>query len=185
MTSPNMTCLSSRWGVGVHVMKNCEPLVFGPALACALSDEARERRYGLRGCGAPWREGRVAYAWQRRLHPRTSHHRWIRRQFLKQKYIGDQSGYRHHMTERQANRPFPAVKSPPWIMNLRIQVRKASCGQITRTVFMWQSCAHFLMTRWKPLSLYHNGFPDSPMPFSPVQSAPVSKDKISKRACTR
>jgi hypothetical protein len=40
---------------------------------------------------------------------------------------------------------------------------------------MWQSCAHFLMTRWKPLSLYHNGFPDLPMPFSPVQSAPVRR----------
>jgi hypothetical protein len=42
-----------------------------------------------------------------------------------------------------------------------------------RSLFMWQSCAHFLMIRWKPLSLYHRGFPDWPMPFSPVQSAPV------------
>src|SRR6267154_1670552 len=42
-----------------------------------------------------------------------------------------------------------------------------------RSLFMWKSCAHFLMIRWKPLSLYHKGFPDLPMPFSPVQSAPV------------
>lgn len=48
ITSPNTTCLSSRCGVGVHVMKNCEPLVLGPALACAQSDKERQRRYGLR-----------------------------------------------------------------------------------------------------------------------------------------
>jgi hypothetical protein len=27
----------------VHVMKNCEPLVFGPALACGSSGKAREQ----------------------------------------------------------------------------------------------------------------------------------------------
>jgi hypothetical protein len=37
MTSPKMTCFPSRWGVVVHVMKNWEPLVLGPALACAGS----------------------------------------------------------------------------------------------------------------------------------------------------
>jgi len=30
---PKTTCLRSRWGVGLNKMKNCEPLVFGPALA--------------------------------------------------------------------------------------------------------------------------------------------------------
>ena len=48
ITSPNTTCLSSRCGVGVHVTKNCEPLVFGPALACAQSDKETQRRYELR-----------------------------------------------------------------------------------------------------------------------------------------
>lgn len=32
-TCPKTTCLPSKCGVGTVVMKNCEPLVFGPALA--------------------------------------------------------------------------------------------------------------------------------------------------------
>ena len=33
MTWPNTVCLPSRNGVAVVQMKNCEPLVLGPALA--------------------------------------------------------------------------------------------------------------------------------------------------------
>jgi hypothetical protein len=33
ITSPKTTCLPSRCGVGAVVMKNCEPLVFGPEFA--------------------------------------------------------------------------------------------------------------------------------------------------------
>src|SRR5207237_2228479 len=36
-TSPKMVCLLLRCGVGTSVMKNCEPLVFGPAFAIARS----------------------------------------------------------------------------------------------------------------------------------------------------
>jgi hypothetical protein len=32
-TRPKIVCLPSKWGVGARVMKNCEPLVFGPELA--------------------------------------------------------------------------------------------------------------------------------------------------------
>ena len=32
-TSPNTTCLPSRCGVGLQVMKNWEPFVFAPAFA--------------------------------------------------------------------------------------------------------------------------------------------------------
>src|SRR5687767_15421454 len=32
-TQPKTLCLLSKCGVGVCVMKNCEPLVFGPAFA--------------------------------------------------------------------------------------------------------------------------------------------------------
>ena len=38
--SPNTTCFPSSQGVATVVMKNCEPFVFGPALAM-------ERRNGL------------------------------------------------------------------------------------------------------------------------------------------
>ena len=34
-TSPKMVCLPVSHGVGATVMKNCEPLVFGPAFAIA------------------------------------------------------------------------------------------------------------------------------------------------------
>ena len=34
-TSPKIVCLRLRCGVGPTVMKNCEPLVPGPALAIA------------------------------------------------------------------------------------------------------------------------------------------------------
>jgi hypothetical protein len=48
-TSPKIVCLRFRCGVGPRVMKNCEPLVAGPALAMAS-------RYGLSktssGCGS-------------------------------------------------------------------------------------------------------------------------------------
>jgi hypothetical protein len=37
MTLPNTTCLPSRWGVSVVVMKNCEPFVPGPAVAARPS----------------------------------------------------------------------------------------------------------------------------------------------------
>lgn len=36
-TWPKTTCLSSRCGVGTVVMKNCEPLVLGPAFAMLSS----------------------------------------------------------------------------------------------------------------------------------------------------
>ena len=37
ITSPKTTCLPSRWDVGATVMKNWDPFVPGPALACRTS----------------------------------------------------------------------------------------------------------------------------------------------------
>jgi len=46
-TSPKMVCLKVRCGCGPTVMKNCEPLVPGPALAMAS-------RYGLLNASSGW-----------------------------------------------------------------------------------------------------------------------------------
>src|SRR6266436_8698556 len=103
-------------------------------------------------------------------HPRTFHHRWIRRQFLQPNASEFKVGHRHSMQKK-------LTISRSEIATLDHKSADAGTESTLRSrsghVFMWQSCAHFLMTRWKPLSLYHSAFPDLPMPFSPVQSAPV------------
>ena len=47
MTSPKIVCLPFSHGVAATVMKNCEPLVPGPALAIAS-------RYGLSNRRSGW-----------------------------------------------------------------------------------------------------------------------------------
>ena len=42
-TLPNTTCLPFSHGVAVVVMKNCDPLVLGPALACGRDGGERTR----------------------------------------------------------------------------------------------------------------------------------------------
>ena len=63
--------------------------------------------------------------------------------------------------------PFPAVKSPPWHMNLPY-IRTYSFPQMIGSVG-----THPLITRWKPDPLYQRVFPEAPTPFSPVHKAPV------------
>ena len=46
-TWPKIVCRRLRWGVGLTVMKNCEPFVPGPAFAIAS-------RYGRSNCNSGW-----------------------------------------------------------------------------------------------------------------------------------
>ena len=58
MTWPNTTCLPSRWGQGISVMKNCEDPVSRPQLA--MDSIPGSVCCGHNGNGSGWSRGRCA-----------------------------------------------------------------------------------------------------------------------------
>jgi hypothetical protein len=65
--------------------------------------------------------------------------------------------------------PSPDIKSPPAHQFLPYGSRSLFNALLASGV-----SAYPLPTKWKEEPLYHRGFPDVPIPFSPVHSAPVA-----------
>ena len=114
MTSPKTTCFLSRWDVAATVMKNWDPFVPGPALACQKFSPYWFGENNIRKMDTIDR--RKGFVWFTAKASSSNFSPYIDSPPVpvRQRLRCVRSG----IEKQRGAVPFPAVKSPPWHINL-------------------------------------------------------------------